>query len=113
MLRARLTAVVAAGLGLVCGCSSLRDHPWFSRARGGAEAGCCDVGAALPVADGPILEGGPMLAAPEAQGQFAPTPLPPNGQPPADRLVPQPQAQPYPAQPSGRTPRFLNDRLRQ
>jgi hypothetical protein len=107
-------AVLTGGLGLISGCSTLRDHPWFSRPRTVAAPGCCDAPAA-PLAEGPVLEGGPPFVPP-------PGALPPGGLPPGAELqtpgtngtlrpVPQPQAQPVPAPPtSRRTPGLIIDR---
>jgi hypothetical protein len=96
---------VAAGLGLLSGCSFLSNHPLLSRFRSCPEtAACCEA----DCCEGPMLEGaapscGPACQAPVAPlapaPLVAPNALPPNavpqlGQPP--RLVPQPQLQSQP-----------------
>src|SRR5262245_1885374 len=112
MFRARLTgAVVAAGLGLICGCSNLTNHSWFSRTRAAPVCDACEA-APLAVGGGPILDsGGPVMVAPEGPAGPLPTPLPPDATVPPfatpPRLVPQPQAQPVPAVPSRRTPGII------
>jgi hypothetical protein len=110
-------ALLAGGLGLISGCSSLRDHPWFGRARTAPGPACDAPTAALT--EGPILDSGAPIAAP-------PCPAGPPGvevQPPTVpgtngtiRPIPQvpqvPQAQPVPAQPSRRTPGIFIDRYK-
>jgi len=105
-------AVLTGGLGLISGCSTLRDHPWFNRARPAAAPACCDT-PGVPIADGPIVEGGPGIVPP-------PGPLTPGAelQPPGTngtiRPVPQPQAQPVPAPPtSRRAPGLIIDRWKE
>jgi hypothetical protein len=108
-------AVLAGGLGLLPGCSTLRDHPWFSRNRAAPVANCPAAG--VPVADGPIMDGGPPIV-PPPNGQppcVGVDPMLPNGQPPVIngplRPVPQPQAQPVPAPPvSRRAPGIFTER---
>jgi hypothetical protein len=105
-------AMLAGGLGLLSGCSTLRDHPWFSRSRPAAAPPCCDAtAAAVPVAEGPVLEGGPPFVPPP------PGALPPGAdlQPPGTNgtIRPVPQAQPIPAEPSRRTPGLFIDRWKQ
>src|SRR5439155_5802602 len=111
MLRPRWTAVLIGGLGLLGGCSTLRDHPWFSRARTAPAPSCCET-PGVPLAEGPVLEGGPPIIPPPAPG-----PLPPGAelQPPGTNgtLHPIPQAQPVPAQPSRRTPGLIIDRWKE
>jgi hypothetical protein len=112
-------AVLAGGLGLLPGCSTLRDHPWFSRNRAAPIASCpsCPAAVGTPVADGPMMEGGPPILPPpgvQPPGvSVDPSQL--NGQPAIIngplRPVPQPQAQPVPAPPvSRRTPGLIIDR---
>ena len=95
-------AVLAGGLGLLSGCSTLRDHPWFSRGRAAPAPSCCD-GSTVPISEGPILEGGPPgVPPPGAEIQTPGT----NG-----TVRPIPQAQPLPAPPtSRRTPGLISDR---
>jgi len=108
-------AVLAGGLGLLSGCSTLRDHPWFSRSRPTAAPPCCDTAGAAPVAEGPVLEGGPPFVPPP--GALPPGALPPGAdlQPPGTNgtIRPVPQAQPIPAEPSKRTPGLFIDRWKQ
>jgi hypothetical protein len=86
----------AAGIGLVCGCMSLSQHPLLSRLRGCKEADCCDVGA-LPDGELPVAEnGGPVIVPPGG-----PAPAPQVAPPP--RLEPVPQSPRTPYYPSGRT----------
>jgi hypothetical protein len=124
MLRTRwAVAVLAGGLGLVGGCSSLRDHPWFSRGRVEPAAAPCCESPAGPFAEGPIMDGGPPVGGPPVGGPPIVAPPPPNGalppgvdvQPPATdgTIRPVPQAQPIPAQPSRRTPGLIIDRWRE
>ncbi len=110
MLRARLAIVaLATGLGLSCGCSTIANHPWFSRL-GRTNCDGCETGS-VALGEGPILEGpAPVVISPGPQnpGMQAPvTPIPQLTAPP--RLVPEPQAQPVPAVPSRRTPRVFQD----
>src|SRR5262245_52417670 len=77
MLRARwAVAVLAGGLGLMSGCSTLRDHPWFSRSRPAPAAAPCCEAPAVPIGEGPVLEGGPPIV-PPPNGQFPPGIQPP------------------------------------
>ena len=109
MVRMRLAVMFFfAGLGLACGCSSLSNHSWFNRNRGGqaVEVPGCDGAAPYP-ASGAMIDPatGPYLTAPPAG--VAPTPMqtapPPQllqtqpGQTP-QRIVP--QAPPTPYQPA-------------
>ena len=101
MVRARLaTVAVAAGLGLLGGCSSLARLNPFGRH---GETCPCDMGdfgvdGAVPT-EGPILEGLPPAAVP-APPPGAVNGVPPPGAvngvpplaPPPNRVVPQPQA---------------------
>jgi hypothetical protein len=119
MFRVRwAVAFLAGGLGLISGCSTLREHPWFSRSRPVPTEGCCNPVSTPVVADGPILEGGPPVVPPPG-GPLPPgvEPVPLNGQPPGtnglQRVIPQPQAQPVPAQPSRRTPGLFIDRYKE
>jgi hypothetical protein len=113
MLRARLAgALVAAGLGLISGCSSLSNSSWFHRNRAVPCDGCS--AGAVPMGEGPMLEGGSAVMVPgEMPTGPMPAPLPPDASMPSmtqpPRLVPQPQAQPVPASPSKRTPGILSD----
>jgi hypothetical protein len=103
MFRSRwAVAVLVGGLALIGGCASLRDHPWFGRARTAPAPACCDA-PTVPLAEGPILDAGPPA-------------VPPPGaeiQPPGTNgtIRPIPQAQPVPAPPtSRRTPGLIIDR---
>jgi hypothetical protein len=93
MLRARLAVVLLAGsLGLTTGCSSLRNHPWFSNNRAcGPE--CIDLGV-TSVSEGPILEGGGPIMAPLPPAGVPGTPLP--AQPPIPQLNIPPRLEPVP-----------------
>jgi hypothetical protein len=111
MLRARLAVVLlAGGLGLVCGCSSLCNHPWFHRNRTPCPE-VIDLGV-TPLGEGPMLEGSAPGFVPPNGSTLMPQPMgpPPNGStlmpqptvpqlstPP--RLSPQPQSQPMPYTP--------------
>jgi hypothetical protein len=96
-------AVLAGGLGLIAGCASLRDHPWFGRGRA-APANCCETPTA-PIAEGPILDGGPPAVPPPGVEIQQPAT---NGN---LRPIPRPDAQPVPAPPaSRRVPGLISDR---
>lgn len=104
MFRLRLaTVVVAAGIGLVCGCMSLSQFPLLDRFRCRHGTDCCD-SAALPEGQGPIVDG-PVIngAVPGSPGLGSvPSVAPQNTLPtltPPPRVVPQPQAQPGPYTP--------------
>ena len=124
MLRARLLAsMLAAALGLVGGCTSLSNHPWFGKRPAscgtcGADGACCSSGCPVGCADScapscsPGCEGGPalesyppMMTVPPSSGAIITAPpmpqnatMPPLASPP--RLVPQPQqSQPLPYTP--------------
>jgi hypothetical protein len=102
MVRLRLANfVLAAGLGLVCGCTCfqcplldrLRAHPVAEPYNGGivTEGGG-------PIIEGPIMDG--MVPGVPPNGVPSVTPqntIPPLATPP--RIVPQPQAQPGPYTP--------------
>src|SRR5262249_49798121 len=105
-------ALLAGGLGLLSGCSTIRDHPWFSRSRTAPAPGCCD-GSPLPVAEGPMLEGGRPTPPPPPPGGGLPRGI--DLQPPGTdgTIRPVPQAQPIPAQPSRRTPGLIIDRWKE
>jgi hypothetical protein len=105
MVRKRLAFLTAiAGLGLLGGCSSTPSCPgeqrpsFFDRFRRHPAPECCVENGAMmtaPVADGPVLSDGAVVAPPPASGGGAclqPAPVPSLSQP--QRLVPQPQAQP-------------------
>ena len=111
MLRARIaTSLLAAGLGLACGCSNMSNFSLTGRCHRSrpCEAECVEAGA--PVCDGPLLEDfGPYGMPPAGMmpgmtpGPLMPQPFAPLGpQPsmpplsPAPRLQPLPQAQPLP-----------------
>jgi len=104
MVRLRLaTLVVAAGLGLVCGCMSLSPCPLLGRFRAHPPADGYE-GGMLPGSEGPILDGpvinGLVPGGPTAAPVPSVTPqntIPPLASPP--RIVPQPQAQPAPYTP--------------
>jgi hypothetical protein len=101
MLRLRLTTlVVAAGLGLVCGCCGLSQFPLLERIRARISPGCCDSGA-VPDTEGPLMDGPVINGAVPGGPGIAPVPaqngLPPLAPPP--RLAPQPLAQPGPYTP--------------
>jgi hypothetical protein len=95
---------VAAGLGLLSGCSWVCNHPLLSKFRSHPEtAACCEA----DCCEGPMLEGAaPSCGGPSCQAPLAPAPLiapnalPPNAVPqltqPPQRLVPQPQLQSQP-----------------
>src|SRR5947209_19660913 len=101
MVRLRLANfVLAAGLGLVCGCMSLSQCPLFERFRAHPSEDSYNCGivpeGAGPVVEGPMMEGvvpgGPPIGAvPSMTPQNT---IPPLSSPP--RIVPQPQAQPNP-----------------
>ena len=110
MFRARMAMVgLLVGLGLTNGCCSWTNRPLFCRPRNVPVEDCCEVSDASMM-DGPMLEGSGMMMAPQgSQFPGMPTPvMPPGGVPPMSgppaRLVPEPQAQPVPANPSKRTP---------
>ena len=99
MLRARIaTSLLAAGLGLACGCSNMSNFSLTGRCHRSrpCEAECIEAGS--PVCDGPVCDG-PMLQ------DFGPYAMPPAGpmpgmQPgPLTPLTPQPFA-PLAPQPS-------------
>lgn len=97
------TLIVAAGLGLVCGCCGWPQCPLLGRFRAHAPADCCE-GGVLPDSQGPIVEGPEMNGAMPGGPAITPIPsvapqntLPPLAPPP--RIVPQPQAQPGPYTP--------------
>ncbi len=103
MIRARWTsAVAAASLGFAVGCMSLCDRPLLSRFRARpAACDCVDAGA-LPITNGPVLEGpGPFVGPPPTPVMNGTMPLAPQAHvpllSPPPRLVP--QAQPVPASP--------------
>ncbi len=87
------SALVAAGLAVVTGCSTLSKHSWFGGHKGCADEAACFEGS-VPVTefDGPVVQDlgtVPVLPAPNTvppQGL-----APQNGVPPLQRIVPQPQ----------------------
>lgn len=99
MVRTRiLLATLAASLGLITGCASTSERPWFWRLRGyNAPDACCESGETI-TSEGPILTDcnppmlpppRPMMMTPQPSAQNGPTPSP------VPRLVPQPaQSQP-------------------
>jgi hypothetical protein len=121
-LKRLATLAAVAGLGLCCGCANTTtacNGGFFSRLCGRTRttaAPCCDAGA-LPVTEGAaLLETGPVFPTapapncPCTQGvapgvapivPVLPPETPPSSLPPgpAQRLVPQPQAQPVPLAP--------------
>jgi hypothetical protein len=104
MVRLRLaTLVVAAGLGLVCGCMSLSQFPLLGRIRARLAADCCD-SSVLPDSEVPFVDGSAMNGAiPGGPGIGSmPSVTPQNTMPslaPPPRIAPQPQAQPGPYTP--------------
>jgi hypothetical protein len=107
MLRLRFaTMAVAAGLGLLCGCSGLSQFSLFGRHRCCPESACCesfpdcgpimeDCGPACPGACGPMIGPMPPVGAPGLvpQAPVPPATVPPGGIPeltPPPRLTPQP-----------------------
>ena len=108
MLRSRWAVAGLIGvLVLIGGCSTLRDHPWFSRGRAAPAADCCSNGPPVPLAEGPILDSGPPVVPPPGAE------LQPPGTNGNLRPVPQ-QAQPVPAPPaSRRTPGLIIDRWKE
>jgi hypothetical protein len=107
MTRPRLaSAVLAAGLGLVCGCSSdfsLRNM--FSHHRGAAEAGCCTEGGCpceggVSGFEGGGFEHGGFGGGPVLTPHDGPVVPPPPGPPLTPPLTPPPQhVVPIPATP--------------
>src|SRR5438067_3541666 len=102
LLRVRLaTLLVAAVLGLVCGCMSLSQFPLLERVRARFSHDCCD-GTVVPesggpVVDGPVINGAVPSGPGMASGPSVPSTMPPLTPPP--RIAPQPQAQPGPYTP--------------
>ena len=97
-------ALLAGGLGLIGGCSSLCERPWFSRGRTAPPQTFYDAPGA-PLAEGPVLDAGPpVVPPPGAELQTPGT----NG---TIRPIPRPEAQPVPAPPtSRRVPGLIMDR---
>jgi len=107
MVRQRLAvAVIAAGLGLVAGCTSTcgRDRPLLDRlglARR-TDRGCCET-CSQPV-DGPVLEDNGSCCPPGNGNGLNSTVVPEPGMPPLGpppRLVPRPQPPEMPYAPPG------------
>ncbi len=104
MIRVRIaTLIVAAGLGLVCGCLSLCDRPILGRFFPHHATDACDSNG-VPIMEGPIVEdsagrvgpgGTPILPMPNVTPQNAA----PNLVTPPYRVTPQPQSQPTPYKP--------------
>ena|SRR6516225_11787008 len=109
MLRQRLAiALLAAGLGLVAGCSSTaccgRDRPLLDRLGLGrrTDRGCCET-CSQPV-DGPMLQDNGSCCQPPCGNGFNSTVVPEPGMPPLGpppRLVPRPQPPEMPYAPPG------------
>lgn len=105
MVRARLKSlVVAAGVGLACGCC---DFSPFHRRCAVCEGECAACVAGGSCCEGPSLEGSYPAPAPLTVPAIPAPPVPqyttvPPQQPAPNRLIPQPQAaqpQPYVPQP--------------
>src|SRR6202035_4607130 len=98
MFRVRFAAlaVVAVGVGFVCGCLSLSSHPLFhGRTAACPETGCCDIGA-VPDCEVPLR--GSCCPLPGPVGN--PGVLPPPNMPPAN-LAPQYTVPPLSQVPGG------------
>ncbi len=101
----------AAGIGFVCGCTSLSFHPLFGRRSTCSGPDCC-TGPMVADQEGPVIEGSgvPVMPVPSSPGGYPPVPggpggyapppiLPQNQVPqlsptPTPRLIPQPQQSP-------------------
>jgi hypothetical protein len=109
MVRARIASLaLTGGLLLASGCLSVGEHPWFSRLHSsGCE--CCDTcnqfpGGAIAGFDGPILTPDPIYNVPPPPPpptMGAPVQPPPGTTAPPPRIIPVPQANPYPYSPTG------------
>jgi hypothetical protein len=104
MLRLRLGSLfVAAGLGLVSGCTSLSEHSWFSSLRGRSSSACC-TGMDAGCCESAMMDDlGPVLTPPAGQGAFL-SPLTPQNTVPPLSPAPQPRLVPQPATPTPYTP---------
>jgi hypothetical protein len=94
------TLLVATGVGLMCGCMSLSQHPLFGRRlHGECPADCCDIGA-LPDSAVPLGGGmGPALP-PPGPGLPPAGPATQNGLAEPGRLQPIPTAPTAPYNPT-------------
>jgi hypothetical protein len=105
MVRLRLANfVLAAGLGLACGCTTLSQCPLLERFRAHPAADPYN-GGIVAEGEGPIVDGGPATEGLVPGGPplgAVPSVTPQNTIPPLvtpPRIVPQPQAQPVPYTP--------------